>query len=158
MKAKKYLYIFVLCTLSLCTLVGCKNDSEKEPETFFSDIARPTWTAPDDYDYTSSLTAVVKVDLTVAYPTLAASWQLDDNDLLAAFSGETCLGTVSPKNSLFYLYIASPLTGNPSSVTLKYYSAYYKNLFEAKDAIQYKNHGTIGTYSEPLTPTFLVGK
>ena len=44
------------------------------------------------------------------------------------------------------------------AVTLRYYSAYYKNIFEAKDAIQYKAHSTIGTYSAPLTPTFLVVK
>ena len=76
------------------------------------------------------MTAVVKVDLKAQYPEKASDWQLNDNDLLAAFNGETCLGVASPKEGLFFLYIA----GTEGAVTLRYYSAHYKNFFEAKDA------------------------
>ena len=145
---KKHLYIFVLCTLSLCTLVGCKKD---EPETFISDQARPVWTAPEAGDMTSSMTAVVKVDLKAQYPEKASDWQLNDNDLLAAFNGETCLGVASPKEGLFFLYIA----GTEGAVTLRYYSAHYKNFFEAKDAFTFANDAHLGTVAEPFVPTLV---
>ena len=157
---RKQLYIFVLCTLALCAFFGCKE--KNKPESFLSDKARPTWTAPSDYDYTSSMTAIVKVDLKAQYPEKAADFVLDDNDLLAAFFGETCLGVASPDDGLFFLYIASPssLQGEDGGrlVTLRYYSAHYKNLFEAKDAFPFVNDDHIGTVAEPFAPAFVVVK
>ena len=147
---RKQLYIFVLCTFALSAFFGCKE--KNKPESFLSDKARPTWTAPSDYDYTSSMTAVVKVDLKAQYPEKAADFVLDDNDLLAAFSGETCLGVASPDDGLFYLYIAGT---DEDMVSLRYYSAHYKNLFEAKDAFPFVNDAHLGTVDEPLVPTLV---
>ena len=149
----KHLYIFVLCTLSLCTLVSCK--TKNEPETFASDKARPTWTAIEVPDMTSSMTAVIKVDLAAQYPDKASDFVLDDNDLLAAFSGETCLGTATPQDGLFYLFVAGI---NNDPVTLRYYSAHYKNLFEAKDAFPFVNDNHLGTVAEPLICNFVLQK
>ena len=151
---EKYLSIFVFCTLLLFA-TGCNQNA---PESFNGDVARPTWTAPEVSDMSSSMTAVVKVDLKAQYPETAADFVLDDNDLLAAFSGETCLGTAQPQEGLFFLYIASPVTGNPSSVTLRYYSAHYKNLFIAADAFPFRNDDHLGTVAQPLTPKFTVVK
>lgn len=147
----------VLCILSAIAVffAGCQKN---EPETFFSDKTRPSWTSPQKSDMSSSMTAMVKVDLKAQFPEKAADFVLDANDLLAAFSGETCLGTASPQDGLFFLYIASPVTGNPSSVTLRYYSSHYKNIFEAKDAFTYGNEETLGSPTTPLTPAFVVAK
>ena len=122
------------CSIILCALLlvaaGCKKDEEKEPETFVSDKACPTWTVPEVTDMTSSMTAVVKVDLKAQYPDKAADFVLNDNDLLAAFSRETCLGTASPQDGLFYLYIAGQESESGSGmVSLRYYSTHYKNVF-----------------------------
>lgn len=155
MKNKKYLYIFVLCALSLCTLVGCKKDPEKEPDTFVSNVARPTWAVPSDYDYSSSMTAVVKVNLKAQYPTIAADFALNENDLLGAFSGEQCLGVAQLQEGYFFIYINSP-TESSSQVTLRYYSAFYKNLFEAKDAFPFKNDDILGTIADPYIPALVV--
>ena len=152
------------CSILLCALLlfaaGCKD--QNKPESFLSDKSRPTWTAPADYDYTSSMTAVVKVDLKAQYPEKAADFVLDDNDLLAAFSDETCLGVASPDDGLFFLYIACPssLQGGDGTrlVTLRYYSAHYKNFFEAKDAFPFVNDDHLGTVAEPLVPAFVVVK
>jgi hypothetical protein len=141
----------LLCALLLFA-AGCKD--KNAPETFASDQPRPTWTAPEKTDMTSSMTAVVKVDLAAQYPETAADFVLDDNDLLAAFSGETCLGVASAQDGLFFLYIA----GTEGAVTLRYYSAHYKNLFEAKDAFPYHNDDHLGTPDSPLIPTFVVVK
>lgn len=142
-----------VCILSAIALLfaGCK---EEEPETLFSDKACPTWTAPAQYDYTSSMTAVVKVDLKVKYPAKAADFVLNDQDLLAAFSDNICLGTASPQEGLFFLYI----TGTEGAVTLRYYSAHYKNLFEAPDAFVFSNDAHLGSVSEPVVPTFVESK
>jgi len=151
-------FIFALCSLSMVMLVlfsGCKKDKEQAPETFVSDMARPVWTAPEKSDMTSSMTAVVKVDLKAQYPNIAADFALNDNDLIAAFAGETCLGVAQPQDGLFFLYIAAPVTGNPSSVTLRYYCAHYKNLFEAKDAFRFINDDHLGTIAEPFIPAFV---
>jgi hypothetical protein len=104
------------------------------------------------------MTAVIKVDLKAQYPETAAGWQPGVNDLLAAFSGETCLGVAQPQDGLFFLYIAAPVTGNSSSVTLRYYCAHYKNLFEAKDAFRFINDDHLGTIAEPFKPAFVVAK
>ena len=107
---KKYLY-YVICILSVLTVffAGCKD--KNAPESFNGNVARPTWTAPGVSDITSSMTAVIKVDLKAQYPETAADWQPSVNDLLAAFSGETCLGVAQPQDGLFFLYIAAPVTG-----------------------------------------------
>ena len=150
------------CSILLCALLllaaGCKKDPKDEPETFVSNVSRPTWTAIEMPDMTSSMTAVVKVDIKAQYPQTAADFVLDNNDLLAAFSGETCLGTAHPQDGLFFLYVASPVTGNPSSVTLRYWSAHYTNLFEAHDAFPFVNDTQQGTPDNPFIPAFVVVK
>ena len=161
---KKYLY-YVICILSVLTVffAGCKD--KNAPESFNGNVARPTWTAPGVSDITSSMTAVIKVDLKAQYPETAADWQPSVNDLLAAFSGETCLGVAQPQDGLFFLYIASSTsssasdpTSNSEAVTLRYYCAHYKNLFEAKDAFRFINDDHLGTIAEPFKPAFVVAK
>ena len=44
------------------------------------------------------------------------------------------------------------------AITLRYYSAHYKNLFEAKDAFVFRNDGRLGTIDEPYVPAFVVVK
>ncbi len=149
---KKYVS-FVLCTLFLCTIVGCKD--KNAPESFNGNVARPTWAVAANRDFTSSMTAVVKVDLAAQYPNIAADFVLNDNDLLAAFSNETCLGVTSPDAGIFYLYIGTSVGFTPSSVTLRYYSAHYKNLFEAKNAFPYVADTRQGNADEPFIPAFV---
>lgn len=155
--AKKTFFCILACSMVVLVLMtACKK--KQDPETFLSDKARPTWTTPDKQDMTSSMTAVIKIDLKTQYPVLASDFVLNDNDLIAAYSGETCLGTASPKDGLFFLYVGAPVGVTPSSVTLKYYSAYYKNIFEAKDAFPFVTDGIIGKISKPFVPTLVVVK
>lgn len=157
---RNHFSIYSIC-LTLCMLAatavffsGCKKDSEPEPETFVSNKARPTWTASPSGDITSSMTAVVKVDLKAQYPSIAADFKMTENDLMAAFIGETCVASAVPEEGLFFLYV----DGKEGNVSLKYYSAHYKNIFEAKDAFPFKNDDHLGTVAQPLAPTFVVVK
>ena len=151
---KKYVSLIVLGTWLLCTFVGCKDTNS--PESFNGNVARPAWATSSNYDFTSSMTAVVKVDLKAQYPNLAADFVLSENDLLGAFADEQCLGIAELKEGYFFMYINGPVTENPSAVTLRYYSAFYKNLFEAKDAFPFRNDDHLGTTAAPFVPALVV--
>lgn len=160
----KQFWAIAACALMLM-VSGCKSDQKNEPgksgdpvtpsrptETLKGDVACPNWTVPSDYDYTSSMTAVVKTDLLAAYPELAKDYVLQDNDLLAAFIGDKCLGVATPTDGLFYMYIV----GSEGTVTLQYWSAYYANTFVAKNVFEFANDAHLGTVSKPLKPALVV--
>lgn len=152
-------WMMALVCAALCALVACK-DSKKEPENpdpdqpLQTDIngnkSRPTWQASDEYDYTSSMTAVIKIE-TLAGKTISES-DITADDLLAAFNGENCLGVIAPQDGLFFLYIA----GTEGDVSLRYYSAHYKNIFEQEAAFPFLNDTQKGTVSDPFVPQLKV--
>jgi len=121
-------------------------------------LPAPNWVNPEEYDYSSSMTAVVKVDLQVPYPSEAGEWAVKENDMLGAFMGEVCCGVVNPTDGLFFLYITEPDNTAATKVSLRYYSTYFKNLFEAKDVFTFQNDTHHGSLSEPLVPEFTVIK
>lgn len=142
----------IILLASAVTFSGCKKE---QPATFVSDKASPAWTATPSGDMTSSMTAVVKVDLKAQYPFLANDFVIGENDLLAAFVGETCVDARAPQEGLFFLYITVPASDTPSPITLRYYSAQYKNLFMAANAFVFRNDDHHGTVSEPFIPAFV---
>ena len=57
----------VLCLLcAMFCLVSCEKDKS---ETIINNLPAPSWTATDDYDMSSSMTAIIRVDLSKTYPT-----------------------------------------------------------------------------------------
>ena len=167
----KKLFIIATCALMILSAC-CKKEQEPEtpqqeqgqggggggqvdpPQSLSGNVARPNWTAPTDGEIISSMTAVIRVDLLAQYPNAAKDFVLTGDDLMAAFSGEKCLGVSSPEDGIFYLYIA----GTEGAVTLRYWSGHYKNLFVATDAFVFKNDDHLGTVTAPLTPAFLVAQ
>ena len=151
--------------LALCALllfaVSCKKDSKDEPspapgtQSITGNVSTPSWAVSDDYDMTSSMTVIASVDLSLTYADQVQStgWTVEEDDLLAAFDGNQCIGMAKPSEGLFYLYVTAPSNG--SEVTLKYYSAKLKNLFEHKDAFPYLNDKCLGTVAEPYIPAFV---
>ena len=150
--------IFTLITCALMLFAaGCK-DKPKEPESIIGTTERPAWTNPDDYDMSSSMTAIVKVDMTTTYTAeqlAAANYKLEANDLVAAFSGDKCLGVAEQVDGLFFLYITAPEDGG--NVTLKHYSSVLKNLYTAQP-VAFRNDQQLGTVSEPYSPAWTVVK
>ena len=152
--------LLFLCIL-LLSVAGCKKDvNEPQPvpvpvpateeQTIHGNQPRPSWVVTDESNLLSSMTAIIKV-------TTLNGQAIDDtmvgaDDLLAAFIGEKCVGIAEYKDGLFYLY----LSAEEGTVTLRYYSAYYTNLFEVKDAFVYRNNASIGTVSEPYCPQWVV--
>ena len=144
---------FIAITLLAALFVGCNRNA---PETFHGNVARPDWTAPEHNDMTASMTAVIQVDLKKQYPDIASDFVISDDDLLAAFAGEQCLGVTGPNENLFFLYINQP--AQSSLITLRYWSAQYRNLFEAPEEFTFTNDKHFGTMAEPLVPYFKVVK
>ena len=151
----------LLLSILLLSVAGCKKDVNEpqtvpvpvpatEEQTIHGNQPRPSWVVTDESNLQSSMTAIIKV-------TTLNGQAIDDamvgaDDLLAAFIGEKCVGIAEYKDGLFYLY----LSAEEGTVTLRYYSAYYTNLFEVKDAFVYRNNASIGTVSEPYSPQWVV--
>lgn len=148
----------------LCAACSKKTTNEPDPvtpdpktepqqtETLAGNVSRPTdWKVGPDYDYTSSMTSIVRVDLLKQYPDAAKDFVLTADDIVGAFAADgTCLGSVEPdEDGYFFLYIV----GTEGDVTLRYWSGHYKNLFEA-DPFTFVNDGQQGTYAEPFVPDF----
>lgn len=159
MKTKNKLFLCLLCGAVLLA-TGCKKNEEPQPQptqTLKGSVAKPSWAFDKKYDFTISMLAVVKVDLLKTYPEIAKDYVLKDEDIMAAFIGETCIDVRSPKDGVFNLYMSLPINFNndEKNVTLRYWSAHYTNTFEAADVFQFENDVTLGT-PDPLTPSFTV--
>lgn len=167
---KKFL-VFASCALLLVS-AGCKKKTDEPTPTpaptpqvtttLSGSVDRPSWADPAKYDFTTSQTVLVKVDLTVNYPELVVGWELKEKDALGAFVGNECLGVGEIVDGLFFLYITPPANGNQEQttyITLRYWSEYFTNLFEAVDAFEYKNDDTeMVKPSAPFVPTLVVAQ
>ena len=161
---KLFTFHFSLFTL-LALLMSCGKDTPSPVDTVPIDtiperniptgnVPTPDWDVAPGYDYTSSMTAVVAVDLTSTYPDITASdWQIDSGDRMAAYAGEECVGVTTPTDGLFFLYIVAP-SQNGDDIKLMYYSAQLHNIFEGDILLQFENGSRIGTVTDPLTPMF----
>ena len=149
--------VIALCSLFLVGLMACKGKGDG-PESLISDKEKPAWAAPAEFDMSSSMTATVKVDLSLTYPKHVknASEAVAEDDLLAAFVGNVCVGvTDSVVDGLFFLYITPP-TGDEGDIKLRYYSSILKNTFISKETFLFQNDEQKGSYSKPYTPEFIV--
>ena len=131
------LAVSLLTALAVC-FASCdkKNDPVQPASGTSSD--RPAWVVPDSYDMTSSMTAIVKVNVAAA----------NENDLLAAFSGEDCVGVTQPQSGLCFLFISGPA----ESIQLRFYSGEQKKIYTAKQTFPFVNDTQLGTVSKPYTP------
>ncbi len=152
--------IIIFTALMGLILTGCQKESvtspidSSDPELPTSGNETPAWSVDTNYDYSSSMTAVVKVDLTITYPSIGDEWQLTPYDLVGAFCGERCVGVAEPTDSLFFVYITPPDAENTEPITLRYYSRLLKNIFYSDDTFPFKNGEQQGTVTDPLRPRF----
>ena len=89
---KNRIFIVTAC-VALCLLAGCKKKgSDKEPDSFYGSASAPSWSVSDSYDYSSSMTAIIAVDLGAQYPDKASDFVLSSDDVVAAFIQGVCVG------------------------------------------------------------------
>ena len=156
---KKFRNVMILCALLLAA--GCTSE---EPDAITGDVAKPAWADPTSYDMTASMTAIMDINLSYSFPAQVANLKTPltkDEDLLAAFDGETCLGVAKLVDGLFFLYITAPVSGEESEsapITLKYYSKDLSNIFVGTEKITFRNDTQLGSIAEPYTPKFVVEK
>ncbi|MBR6140869.1 MAG: hypothetical protein IKQ37_03790 [Bacteroidaceae bacterium] len=167
------LNIYNLLTLAACGLLlafsSCKGGDDTIPGPSSSqggmvgNKEKPAWQNPTDQDMPFSMTAIIRVNLSISYPQQMAaisesslSGQIPgQNDLLAAFSGDKCLGVAQYIDGLFFLYIARPPQGADQAIDIYYYSATLKNIFVAQKACTFVADDCKGSVSAPLEPSFL---
>lgn len=165
----KKLMVIASCAVLLMA-AGCKDKNTPEAESLVGSVATPSWQAPESYDMTSSMTAIVKIDFTQSFSAeqLAAVKDkmtdgqiVHEGDLLAAFSGENCLGVDTihaDQAGLFFLYMTGSSEENPANVQLRYYSTQLSNIFAANESFAFSNDGHLGSVSEPYTPAWSIAK
>ena len=146
--------ILTIALASLFLLAACGKEeggSVAEPDPMFGNITDPAWVVDTNYDYSNSMTAVVSVDLQGA----DSLWTVGSADRLAAFVGDECVGVAAPTDSLFFLFIVPTQQADVySPVTLRYYSAYYRNIFLTDTDFPFVGGSQQGTAAEPLLVQF----
>jgi hypothetical protein len=152
-------FMMMVACAAMLLATGCK-DEKNQAESIIGNVSKPTWVAPESYDMSSSMTAIVAIDLTSVYTAeqlAAVNYQRSSDDLLAAFAGETCLGVGKwlDEASAYWLFIAAP--ENASAITIKHYSASLKHVF-VSESIPYSNGANLGTVDVPYRPKWTVAQ
>ena len=145
----------IALAVSALALTSCEKN---EFSTLYGKVDKPAWTAPENPDLATSMTAVIKV-LTLEDKVVADSL-VTASDVLAAFIDEQCCGIASYEDGLFYLYITEPssLQGGDKQVSLRFWSAEFTNLFEVRDAFPFVNDTQVGTIADPYLPLLKITK
>ncbi len=169
----KKLMLIASCCAVLLLAAGCSNSNQPQDPATTAPLAgaveQPAWLSPKQYDMTTSMTAIVRIDLTQSFTAgqlAAVKDRLTDGqvahegDLLAAFSGENCLGvdTLSAdREGLFFLFV-TPTDTDAADIQLRYYSTQLKNIFVAASSFPFSNNGHLGSVAEPYTPIWTIAK
>jgi len=162
---KHSILLFSICSL-LFIMTSCEQKQQtNEPViSLTGNVERPSWTPIENHDLTSSMILIVEVNLSLNpdYASLGANKGVNENDVLAAFSGDLCLGVAKLIDGLFFLYISAPLTENNAEfnnqITLRYYSAELKNIFTSAESVTFVNDTSLGTVGQPYSPLFVIEK
>ena len=159
--AKRSYRLFIAGLTVLCTvlLTGCKG--KNAADAIIGSADKPVWTAPVDYDMTSSVTAIVRIDLSSLYTAeqlAAANYAQAEDDELAAFCGDSCLGVgaYQKDHDAYWLYITAPVSG--AEVTLKHYSSALKHIYLAEETYPFRTDDRLGSASTPLLPKWKVAE
>ena len=145
MKMKKSLYAILFLSLVGICFVACTPDENEN----IKQVESPVWTAVTT-NYPANMTAVISLPSNLqAY--------MGENDKLAAFNGDSCRGIAQIVDNQFFLVIK----GDPQEnykVTIKYYNARLKYLYEVKDFTTFDADMVIGTSDNPEILPFTVIK
>ncbi|GHT64646.1 hypothetical protein AGMMS50239_22710 [Bacteroidia bacterium] len=124
-------------------MVCCHEEEE------FAKFLAPVWQV-DNSAYSVSMTAVVKLP-----PELAVYAQ--DDDQLAAFSGDVCHGIGVKIDDLYYVAIQGA-TDEDATIWFSYYSARSQHLYTTDNLFPFEADGIFGTVDSPETLKLVVVK
>lgn len=148
-----------MALFTLLLLVVSCNSSEDPEYSIFGYQSKPAWKVSPDYDMSSSMTMIVKVDLSSVYTAKQLSdvhFDVNDKDIMAAFADTVCLGVDSLIEGLNHIYVGATSEG-VESFRLKYYSSMLKHIY-VSESIPYEVQGQKGTISDPFVPKWTIEK
>jgi hypothetical protein len=136
---------------TLLSLVGNNNIEERLPVTLNVTGQRPNWSVnPALYTGSMSVTGQLLI---------SGLLQENENDLIAAFRGTTCVGVASPKylkssnKYLVFLDVYGEASNNNSALTFNIWDAstgrVYPNVNVLDGAVTYQDGGIIGLFNSP---------
>ena len=162
MKIPHFLYILSLTAASFM-MAGCSDDPEPVPVP--KPVERPQWSVdytgndsepawagqvPPSGKYQFSMTAAVTLSDYLGQ-------FADDGDIIAAFVGNECRGSVKSQvydgKRLFLLHIRGN-ADESQKVTLKYYSARNRHIYECPRLIEFEPNDAYGSLMQPAVPPF----
>lgn len=143
MNKKLIISVIGVCLLSI--LSCCKKESSSEPSPIEDPV--PTWSITQtNPDYTSSMTMIMA---------MPESFTVTENDMMAVFSGDECVGLAknpisTPYGYRFFLYVIKPIDTN-LFLDIKMYSFDKHKLYVRNRYCKFWLDDMLGTVEEPMT-------
>jgi hypothetical protein len=138
-KLKPIFRIFFLTIFALVTIISCKEEEEQ-----FTQFPTPIWQV-NSAEYSVSMTAVVSL------PQKLLPYEQED-DQLAAFSGDVCRGIGEKVGGLYYVLI-SGTPEDQSNIRFLYYSARNRYMYQTDQLFAFETNKIFGTADQPETLT-----
>ena len=110
--------IITLFALVGLVFAGCHKESITSIDTNGTlgtpngSVDAPLWSVDTNYDYSSSMTAVVEVELSLTYSQAANNWHVDSSDMVGAFCGDKCV------KNIFYSDVSFPFVNGGQQGTV----------------------------------------
>ncbi|MBO8440760.1 MAG: hypothetical protein IAC51_08955 [bacterium] len=140
MNVRKLLMVSVLAALT--GLSSC----EKEP--VYNTYENPHWTVGSYEGISESCTIVMDL------PSNLKPYQ-DEADVVGAFIGDECRGVSTQQEGLFYIIVSGASNEN-GNITLRYWSARNKYMYQVNEVIPFEINAQKGTTDEPFVPSFSI--
>ena len=134
-----------LMLAAFAALVGFSS-CEKEP--VYNTYENPHWTVGSYEGISESCTIVMDL------PANLKPYQ-DTADVVGAFIDGECRGVSTQQEGLFYIIVSGASDEN-GNITLRYWSARNKYMYQVNEVIPFEINAQKGTTDEPFVPSFSI--
>ncbi len=132
---KRFIYPLIISLLCI-GFTACSEEEEPYPT-----YPNPAWAYAENTNHTASMTIIATL------PEAERLYEASDDEL-AAFIGGECRGVATRIGNAYYIMVKGAAS-DVDAVTVKYYSASRKYLYEAVNWCAFEPDATYGTVDEP---------
>ncbi len=159
---KKLIIPFLLCAVICSIFCACSKDDDDHGGGGNGGNDLEEQACPSDWEPVKEgvdLQSTMIADVAVNLSSLGLNYQVDEQDMMAAFVNGTCRAVSSPfvdedvASVMFALTIQKLETDESGAlVTLKFYSAKLRHIFTISSPFAYVAEGSYGTVQNPQKP------